>query len=53
MSSDGFKIEREELEKILYEMQKEPAQVIAEKLIQIGSDTVIKDDVTIFVIKIV
>lgn len=53
MSSDGFKIEREELEKILYEMQKEPAQVIAEKLIQIGNDTVIKDDVTIFVIKIV
>jgi hypothetical protein len=53
MSSDGFKLTKEEIKDFLIEYQDLPSQTLCEKLIAISKKEIPQDDITLFVIKII
>ena len=53
MSSDGFKLSKEEIKDFLIEYQDLPSQTLCEKLISFSKKETPQDDITLFVIKII
>ena len=53
MSSDGFKLTKEEIEDFIKLNQDLPSQQLCEKLIGFSKKDVVNDDVTLFVIKVI
>ena len=53
MSSDGFKLTKEEIKDFLLLNQDLPSQQLCEKLISVSKKDVVTDDVTLFVIKVI
>ena len=53
MSSDGFKLNKEELKDFLLLNLDLPSQSLCEKLISLNKKEIVTDDVTLFVIKVI
>jgi len=53
MSSDGFKLSKEELKEFLKENSTLSSQTLTEKLISYYKNDTINDDVTLFIIKVI
>lgn len=53
MSSDGFKLNKEQIKDFLIDNKDMPSQTMSEKLISMMKNDYIQDDITLFIIKVI
>ena len=53
MSSDGFKLNKEQIKDFLIDNKDMPSQTMSEKLISMMKNDYVQDDITLFIIKVI